>query len=395
MSGIPDRAAVVGAGIGGLTAALCLARAGAAVTVFERAPALGEVGAGLQLSPNAMQVMGVLDLDTRLIAGGFEPEFATLRHWQTGFRTLTVPLGDAMRRRHGAPYLHIHRADLHAALAEGARDAGVKLRLGQPIDGYEIVRDRVRAAGEDFGLLVGADGVHSAIRAKLVRPDPPRFAGHVAWRGTVPAQALTRPLPADATVWAGPGAHIVTYYLRGGTLANFVAVEERGDWTEESWTTTRDAGELRRRFAGWHPSATQFFAELDKAALWGLFDRPELARWHDGPVALLGDACHPTLPFMAQGAALAIEDAWILTRAVERHGVLAGLAAYECARKARATRLQAKARSNGAFFHLSEGPMGLFSLLKFAGSALIPPDLAMRMFDEIFSYNPIVEGERL
>ena len=259
-AGAPLSAVVVGAGVGGLTAALALARAGLSVTVVEQAQALGEVGAGLQVSPNATRVLFSLGLEAELSALAFRPEAVEARGWRRGQEISQAPLGESAQARYGFPYFHMHRADLISVLEQACRaEAGIALRLGEtvaacPGDGTPAL---VLASGErlEADILVGADGIRSLVREALFGPAAPRFTGQVAWRGLVPAERLKdagiRPV---ASLWMGPGAHFVHYFVRGGTLVNFVGVVEADDWREESWSSRGEAADLRRDFAGWHPT---------------------------------------------------------------------------------------------------------------------------------------------
>ncbi len=323
------RAIIVGAGIGGLTAAHALAQAGWAPHVYEQAQTFENLGAGIQLSPNATRILDRLGLLAKIEAAAVEPEAATLRDGQRGTVLMRAPLKGFCRRVYGAPYLHISRPVLHALLAEG-----VRVRMGHRVEAY--VADQ---------FTVAADGLHSALQTQMNGPERPRFTGQVAWRGTVAADAdLRARIPADACVWVGPGQHLVTYYPEPGTL-NFVGVTEQKDWQGEGWNLPGNLAEMRARFARWHPSVQGVLASATDVRRWALFDRPALPRWIEGQVALLGDAAHPTLPFLAQGAALAIEDAWILAQTAPDLGT------YERRRKSRATRLQAWARSNANLYH--------------------------------------------
>lgn len=386
-------ALVAGAGIAGLATACVLARDGWQVEICEQAPALGEVGAGLQMSPNAMQVLRALGVEDAVLAAGFEPEAALLRDGRTGRRHLDLPLKPICRGRYGAPYVHIHRADLHAILVDAARAAGVEIRLGSPITGFTDTGAGIEVSADGTArtadLLIGADGVRSAVRAAMLGPEAPRFTGQVAWRGVVPAERLPPGTVAPAaTVWAGPGRHLVTYYLRGGSLVNIVAVEERDDWREEGWTTPGDPARLRAAFAGWHPAVRTVLEHVEETFLWALFGRPALPRWHDTRAVLVGDACHPTLPFMAQGAAMALEDAVVLARHLAATDDLpAALARYQAARRPRATRLQSQARANAGLFHLNAGPGGVFARAKLAVTPYLPRLVALHAFDWIYGYD--------
>jgi salicylate hydroxylase len=377
-------AVVVGAGIGGLAAALALSQRGVEVTVLERSPVFGEVGAGLQLSPNAGHVLRALGVLEAARDAAFAPEAASIRDGRSGAVRMRQPLGTLAEARWGAPYLNLHRADLHGFLLSAAKKAGVVVQGGVRVLSYErhggaavIVAELGRTRRAD--LLVAADGVRSAVRARMLGAEEPRYTGFAAWRAVVPAAALPSPLPPEAVSWIGRDRHLVTYYLRGNTLLNLVAVTRRAAWTEEGWSVPGDPDELRTAFGGWHPSVSSALSAVREAYLWGLFDRPSAPKWTDGPACLLGDAGHPMLPFMAQGAAMAIEDAWVLAAEVARGGpVAAALARYEARRRPRTTAVQAQAGANASLFH----GRGLAPLKLAAARAL--PGLARARMDAVY-----------
>ena len=395
--------AIAGAGIGGLTAALCLRQRGLAVTLLEQAPELGEVGAGIQLSPNAMQVLQELGLGAALAEVACEPQAASLRHWRTGKAYLTLPLRQDCVARYGAPYLHIHRADLIAVLRQSALAAGVNVRTGQTVTGYRQDSDAVAvqlAGGSEQGgseekadLLVGADGMRSAVRLSMLGERPLRFTGQAAWRGTVPVERLpSAALPQEANVWIGPRRHFVCYHLRGGTQVSFFAVAPHRSWTAEDLSQRGDVKELRAAFGDWDGRIGELLAACDSCTLWGLFDLAPLPRWSDGRVVLLGDACHPMLPFMAQGGAMAIEDAYVLAalvsarRARDEAGLAAALAAYERLRKPRTSMLQARSRANERLFHLSHPVPVAGRACAMAVARLLPAVPRLRL-DRIYGVN--------
>ncbi len=351
---------VVGGGIGGLTAALCLHHFGHQPVVLERAVELEEVGAGLQVSPNGMQVFQALGLAEAIGAMAFRPEALEMRMGRSGRRVFSIPVADEAIRRWGAPYLHIHRADLVEALR--ARLAALvpgALRVGAEVTAYEQgpKRAQVRLSDDtvlDGDVVIGADGIHSIIRTRMLGPDAPEFTGNVAWRAVVPIERLgDLAPPPTACVWVGPARHAVTYRLRGGQLANLVGVVEHSGWSDEAWTAQGTREQALADFAGWHPVVTNLIERADTHFRWALFDRKPLPHWSDGRVALLGDACHPMLPFMAQGAVMAIEDAWVLAACVSAGGddIAAALQRYFDMRIARTTRIQAAAWGNMATFH--------------------------------------------
>ena len=350
---------IIGGGIGGLTAALALDKRGHRVTVAEQSGVISEVGAGLQLSPNAMKVMNALGVGARVMRDAFRPQALELRWGRSGMTIFDVPLRKAAVNRWGAEYIHVHRADLIDALREEllARVPDA-LRLGCHLERYAQRGDKVVAhfaGGEaiEADLIVGADGIHSVVRKQMLGPDTPRFTGNVAWRATVPVSELgDKAPPPTACVWAGPRRHAVTYLLRRGSVANFVGVVQHKKPGEESWTATGAKEQALKDFRRWHPKVRAIIEAADTLNRWPLFDRPQLSKWHEGRAVLLGDACHPMLPFLAQGAAMAIEDAWALGACLSAEpDVEAALTAYEACRKPRATRVQNGARANARTFH--------------------------------------------
>lgn len=355
------RILIAGGGIGGLTAGLAFQKAGHEVVVLEQAPQIAEVGAGLQISPNGMKVLDALGVSARVARDAFRPRAQELRLGRSGLRIFSIPLREASQARWRGEYLHIHRADLIEALQGALRDrAPDALQLGARVSGYQAAGAGVTVQLESGlqvsgDLLVGADGIHSAVRQQMLGPDKPRYTGNAAWRAVVPVSKLgDYPPPETACVWAGKRRHAVTYRLRRGSLANFVGVVESAEAGDESWTAVGAREQALKDFRGWNPVILRIIDEAPLLLRWALYDRPELPKWHDGRAVLLGDACHPMLPFLAQGAVMAIEDAFILAREVSRGAELgASLAAYEAQRKPRASRVQAAARRNAALFHRS------------------------------------------
>jgi salicylate hydroxylase len=390
MSLAERRVAVIGAGIGGLAAAMALAERGAHVEVFEQATALTEVGAGIQIGPNGVAVLealGVRDGAERLAT---TPLCVELRDHRGDSRVARLPLGEATGRRYGRPYWQFHRADLLSVLVAGASEAGVALHLGRRVArvtaldaGVAVETENGESAG--FEMAIGADGVRSALRAAHFDAAPPRFTGHVAWRGLVDAASLPEGLfPDGACVTMGPRRHLVTYPLRGGRLMNFVAVEERDDWTEEGWTAPDDPENLRRAFAGFGKAAETLLGEVERTFLWGLFDHAPLETWSKGRIGLLGDACHPMLPFLAQGAAMALEDAWILAAELDvAASPERGFLAYEARRRPRATRVQQAAARNGRVYHL-DGPARTAAHLALRTASTLAPGALLGRFDWLY-----------
>ena len=399
-SGAKGRVLIAGGGIGGLTAALCLARAGFAVAVFEQSPAFAELGAGIQISPNGSRVLHHLGLAPQLDAAAFRPAGMTFRSWRSGKVISVSALGKTAVASYGSPYYHIHRGDLLRLLVAAARlESAIELHPNATVRGFERnggggVRVAVAdGAGETAAhqgiVLVGADGIHSQVREALFGAQAARFTGNVAWRAVVPAESLPKSMarPVGA-VWWGPGRHFVHYFVRGGALVNCVAVVEKAGWEVESWTERGEHGELKADFAGWHEEIQMLIDRMDPSALykWALHDRPPMPRWSKGAVTLLGDACHPMLPFMAQGAVAAIEDAAVLASCLAAGSDPAsGLARYEALRRARTARIQAQARRNAKLFHLSGLPAWLRDrAAKLAGE---------RLMDGLFRYDALAAAQ--
>ena len=363
MAQIATSMAVIGGGIGGLAAALSLLRAGIDVHVYEQAGALREVGAGVQISPNASRILHRLGLAGPLEAVGVRPLAWHQRRWDEGRTLLRTPLAGAVETAFGAPHYQIHRADLLSALVDVL--PAERLHTGHRLTQLVDHGDRVEATFDNgacisVDALIGADGIHSQVRHLLFGPESPRFTGCVAYRGLVLAERLAHlDLEVTAQIWMGPGQHFIHYFVAGGRLLNFVAVIDQDQWTRESWTERGDIADALAAFAGWHPQVGAILGAVEETFVWGLFDRAPLPRWTAGRVALLGDACHPMLPFMAQGAAQAIEDGATLAACLAKLGkerVPEALRLYEAHRLPRASRLQAMSADNKLRFHLPDGP---------------------------------------
>ena len=340
---------IAGGGIGGMTAAAALAQAGFPVRLLEAAPAFGEIGAGVTLSPNAMRGLDFIGVQEAVAAAGVEPARQRIQHWQDGRTLFGMERGDS-RTKYGAPYVYIHRADLHQILLTVARDAGVKLQAGAQVVASDattaILADGSRIAAD---VLIGADGLKSAIRQRF-ETQAAHFTGHVAWRAVVPMTPELAPLGEWPGVHVGPGRMITRYPVRHSRLLNLVFFARSDAWPDEGWTIPAQPDELAATYAGWCDEARAMIAAAETVPhfRWAINARTALPRWvTDGRVALLGDAAHAMTPFLGQGAACAIEDAVVLARAMAISDTPeAGLLRYEAARHARASFIQAESNAN-------------------------------------------------
>jgi salicylate hydroxylase len=366
---------IAGAGIGGLTAALALASKGFRVVVLEKAERLEEAGAGLQLSPNASRVLVDLGLKDELRRRAVVPEAISIVSARAGGELLRLPLGQAASERAGAPYWVIHRADLQTTLASAVgAHPDIELKLGCTLEdlaphakGLTIVHRSGNSRHQNVGLaLVGADGIWSTVRNHLFPEIQPQFSGLIAWRGTLEATGLPREFTAPRVqLWMGPRAHLVAYPISAGKQINLVAVVP-GDWNRPGWSAEGDPRELQDAFGGarWAGAARMLIGAVDVWRKWALFTLPDGCAWSEDSVALLGDAVHAMLPFAAQGAGMAIEDAAVLAKQLSEAGsepgpqVAAALKRYARARSARVKRVQRFARQQGEIYHLT-GAMAL------------------------------------
>jgi len=352
------RILIAGAGIGGLTAGLALLRSGIDVEVYEQASELKEVGAGVQLAANGTRVLYALGVGEELKALSCEAQGKEIRLWNTGETWKLFDLGPVSIERYGFPYFTVYRPDLLDVLVRAVRrekpDA-IHLAarcVGLMQDDESVTLELESGATSRGDALIAADGVHSRIRQALLGADKAEFTGTIAWRGTVPMERLPRHMARMVgSNWIGPGGHIVHYPLRAGKLMNFVGVLERSDWKIESWTARGTTEELGADFRGWHEDIQAFIRTIDLPHKWALMVRAPLERWTAGRVTLLGDAAHSMLPFLAQGAIMAIEDGFILARSLAKFDVPEALVRYEGARKERTRRTVEGSAANMHRFH--------------------------------------------
>ncbi len=355
------RILIAGGGIGGLTAAGLLLLAGHDVQVFEQAPELGEVGAGIQLSANATHVLRHLGILDQLLAVSVRPLRTEFRLHDTAEVVSQIQLGDSHEQRFGAPYLQLYRPDMLRILEARVRAlAPTAIHLGKPLRGYEEDETGVTlrfadGSGARGDMLIGADGIKSVVRAQMHGVEPANFTGNVAWRVMVRAERLPSDFQPPIFVnWMGPDKHMVVYWVRGGELLNFVGCVERPEWTQEGWAIRAPWDDLKADFAGFHRDVQTMIDAADKANCfcWALNNRPRLKFWSTDRATLLGDSAHPTLPYMAQGAVMAIEDAAVLMRALATFSELAtALKAYELTRIDRTARIVNESTEHARLFH--------------------------------------------
>jgi salicylate hydroxylase len=352
------RVLISGAGVGGLCAAAALLRRGIDVEIYEQATEVKEVGAGVQLSANGTRVLHALGVAEALSARSCEAQGKEIRHWKTGETWKLFDLGPLSIERFGFPYFTVYRPDLLEVLTQAVTalkpDA---IHLGARVAGFEqdqqgvtlLLESGDRVSGS---VLVGADGVHSRVRQGLFGPDRAQFSGVVAWRAVVPMARLPAHMARMVgSNWVGPGGHIVHYPLRAGQLMNFVGALERTDWQVESWSHRGSQTELAHDFSGWHEDIQHFIGQINAPNKWALMTRAPLERWSVGRVTLLGDAAHSMLPFLAQGAVMAIEDGYMLGRCLADFRPEEALQRFERARLTRTTQVVEGAAANMWRFH--------------------------------------------
>lgn len=354
---------IAGAGIGGLTAAACLLQEGYNVEVYEQAPELGEIGAGIQCSAPAVKVFKHISIADKINEVGVKPKAFEFKLFDTGELLHKVPLAEQHLQMHGAAYYHIHRSDLHKILADRVLDLNPDcVFLNSAVVGFDETENGITLKLSDGrviegDILIGADGIKSAVRDQIVGKTPPDYTGQVAWRATVPTSRLPKGfMDTISAIWCGPKKHAVIYYLRSGEVLNFVACVENVNWQEESWTVKADWQELKDDFAGWHDDIQTIIDNLDKDQCyrWALNNRKPIDNWRTDHAVLMGDAAHATLPYMASGAVMAIEDAAVLTRALNKNDDIAkALDMFQRNRFERTAKIVTGSTELGDLYHLT------------------------------------------
>lgn len=345
------KALIIGAGIAGLSAAIALKLKGVEVTIHEKSKELSETGAGLQISPNGIRVLGYLGVE---LVEEFEPEWVMMRMGKTGSEIFSLPLKNYALGRWGAVFFHIHRADLQRCLLRRAEALGIPIELGRyhSVQEMTTLRDQLKSEG---GYLIGADGIHSLTRRMIYPESSAQFSGNVAYRTTIPLSDLQTPPASSAVIWAGTRQHAITTRVRYGELINFVGICEEDDWREEGWNYEIDPEIVREKFRDWHPTIREILKKTESINRWALLNHRNLPSYYEGNLVLIGDAAHPMLPSFAQGAVQALEDAYILAECL----TLGNLDDFNILRKPRVERVQKASRANMRHYHY--GPIGRFA----------------------------------
>ena len=388
------KAIIIGGGIGGLSVAICLRLIGWQVRVLEQAPKISEVGAGVQISPNGVKILEKMGVMSLLESSLFEPDAIEILMGVSGGKLLHLPMKDAAVHRWGARYIQIHRADLIAGLtARLAKLAPDTVQVGTQAASYTHHTHGVRVVLKDgtiehADLAIGADGIHSTIRNQMLGPDTPHFTGNIAWRALVPlAQLGDLAPPATGCIWVGCGKHAVTTRIKAGATVNFIGVVKQSDWKKEGWKTEGHKQDALADFAGWDKRILNVIQNARVLHKWALFDRPPLPHWHDKHVVLLGDAAHPMLPSMAQGAVQSIEDAYILTQCLKEakdDGIPRAIANYFDERIERVTKVQRVSAQNLRLFHKSSLPAQILSYGPIWLAGKLAPSLVQKRNDWLY-----------
>jgi salicylate hydroxylase len=391
------RVAIIGGGIAGLAAALALHPRGVEVTVYEQAGELSEIGAGVQMTPNAMNALRLLGLEESAMAVAFEPESQILRSWRSGRVIYRTPIKGVFRERFGAPLCSFHRADLLSVLAAPLPDRAIRLDARCiAIEPGEASAAAHFADGctVEADIVVGADGIHSLVHTSLFGVDSPRFTGCMCWRGLVPLERIPPGLIEPSSLsWMGPDGHVVHYYVRRGEMVNFVAIHDTDQWTEESWIREADRDELMATYARWNEKLLRLFECSDRYFKWGLFDREPLPQWTKGRVTLLGDSAHAMLPFLAQGAAMGIEDGCALGELVARlpDDLDEALRRYEGLRMPRTRRAVLGSRERAKLNHLPSRWARLKRDVEYLSRRVLYPDGTAHRVAWLYGYDVAAE----
>jgi len=393
------RVGVIGGGMGGLALVGTLAKLGIESHLFERARAFGDVGAGIQMTPNAVKVIRELGLWEDLRRVSFLPNSLVGRDWQTGSVKFRTPLIDECPRLYGAEFFHVHRADLHRILLSllPSNAATLSAQCVSVSQTRECATARF-ADGSEFeaDLIVGADGIQSTVRRCLFGDAAPRFTGNMCWRTVIPFEKPPVDLVSpDTSFWLGPNGHVVTYYVSAGRAVNVVAIREAESWVEESWNVRSSREELLAGYPGWHPNVLNLFSMAENVFKWGLFDRDPMTSWSTGRITLLGDAAHPMPPFLSQGAAMAIEDGYVLAAVLAGSAdPLVALKKYEALRLPRTSRVQLESRKRGETYHIALPLKRMYRDAWYWVKQIINPQSSGLQADWVYSYDAIAAAQK-
>ena len=401
---LKPQAIIVGGGVGGLTAAICLQKIGWDVTVFEQAVQIFEIGAGVQLSPNGVKILQEIGVMPLLERSLFEPEFIEIRIGKSGKKIIRIPMKNISVDRWGARFIQIHRADLITALQTklnklipNSIHTNKKVISYQNLDGAAIIRLK-NGAVHKADLVIGADGIHSTIRSQMMGPDVAHFTKNIAWRTIVPVDTLGDLAPSPTgCIWTGERKHAVTTRIRGGDLVNFVGIVEHSELQPEDWNNVGKRADAINDFRGWNQTITNLIEKADNLHKWALFDRKPLNRWHDGHVVLLGDAAHPMLPSMAQGAVQSIEDSYILAKSLSNpttKDIPSACNKYFLERIKRVNRVQKISAKNLNLFHTSKRWKQLVHYTPIWLLGKLTPGLVQKRYDWLYGkeFGRLAEG---
>lgn len=375
--------AIIGGGVAGLSVAIAFAQRGADVSVYERAPLLSEIGAGLQITPNALRVLKQYGVDADLKRLSVKARAVVLRDYKQGARVTTL---DLEKYAPDQGYYFVHRADLIQVLASKCTELGVRFHTGErisevfPTEGRFVAKDGSNVLAD---IVVGAEGINSPLREKLNGVRDPIFRKQVAWRCLAPNSVDH---PNEAQIHMGPGRHLVTYPIRNGDFVNIVAVQERDAWAAEGWMHEDDPQNLRDVFCDFGGEVQRLVSAVEQVKLWGLFGHPVAEKWWSGQSVLVGDAAHPTLPFLAQGANMAIEDSWVLANEVFKSRER-GLKRYQDIRRPRVSRIIQASSQNAWKYHLKIGPVRSVAHTAMRAMGTIAPGRLVRSFDWLYGFD--------
>jgi salicylate hydroxylase len=397
MTARAPKIAIIGGGLGGSAAALALHLRGIEAEVYEKAPEIGEIGAGINLSPNALKAFRSLGVEDAAIAIGYQAPDQVVRSYRSGRIIARQQRSGNILERYGAEFLSIHRADLLDIFSGALPQKRVHLNadcIGTETRG-DVAAARFADGSEiEADMVIGADGIHSAVRDSLFGHIEPTFTGCICWRGMAPAETVSHLSNAgDMTAWWGPHGHVVHYPVRRGELINFVAHIDSDGWTEESWTYEVDRAELMETYARWNESLLRLIESSDRYYKWALYDRAPLESWGKGRVTLLGDSAHPMLPYLGQGACMAVEDGIVLAEAVKRspEDLDLALADYEHLRKPRSTRAQLGSRHRAKQNHLASSIARLKRDIGMALRSRFGKDKSPTRADWLYDYDASTE----